>query len=118
MKLKKARIRTKDLHNGKIIYVASLEHGIDKYTIKGKPYLVKSVDALFVDVVSDWRVHISLQDAGIIDNIYNDRRTFSSMKQAERYVEFLKIDPDSISEREERIEDKHSWKINYLACRQ
>lgn len=95
MKLKKIRVRLKDIHHGKVLYVAHPEFGIDVVTIVGKPYLNKAIHSLFISTATqiNWidkeTTHIrdrSLSDMGVY-KLYGYRRTFHTRRQAQQYVE-------------------------------
>lgn len=108
MKTKNVRLRQKDLHNGKIIYIAHPKHGIETVRVVGKPHMVyhRSILGtdkprplgLFIDCVylelflgKPLPCHRSLDDMGIMDGKgYNFKRSFSSMKSAKAYIEQTK----------------------------
>ena len=105
MKLKKIRVRLKDLHHGKILYVAEPLCGIEKIQIVGRPKTImlgailglKGHPALFIDTIPldyEWwdKLNVdsrSLSDMGVY-NAYGYRRTFHTMKQAQQYVARIK----------------------------
>jgi hypothetical protein len=105
MKLKKIRVRLKDIHHGKILYVAHPQFGIETVQIVSKPKTImlgailglKGSPTLFIDIIpldyawwdrtkTDSR---SLSDMGVY-SMYGYRRTFHTRKQAEQYVERFK----------------------------
>lgn len=105
MKLKKIRVRLKDIHHGKVLYVAEPRCGIETIQIVGKPKTVmlgaifglKGRSSLFIDTIPldyDWWDNNevdtrSLSDMGVY-NAYGYRRTFHTMKQAQQYVARIK----------------------------
>lgn len=93
MKTANVKVREKDIKQGVTIYVAHPVYGIDKYRIKGKPYLHKVVNCMFVDVEhilenNSFNTYTSLRDCGIIKgSSYNGRRTFFKLKQAKEWMD-------------------------------
>lgn len=70
-----------ELFCGVKIRVKSKEFGDHDYLIQGKPYVEPLTDSLFIEVLPlyldyDFTIEISLKDAGVIPNCYNDRETF------------------------------------------
>lgn len=53
MKTKNVKVRMQDIKQGATIYVAHPVYGINKYIIKGKPFLSKYTNSLFVKAVWD-----------------------------------------------------------------
>lgn len=101
MKTKNTRVRLKDIKQGRIIYIASGEFEyIDIYLIKSKPFLKYSDLGLFVKAhrisdngnLSEYyddncpSCHKSLRDMGVLNNTYNDKKTFFKLKQAQAYI--------------------------------
>lgn len=121
MKLKKIRVRLKDIHHGKILYVAHPAFGVETVQIVGKPKIImvggvlglKGYTSLFIDTIPldyDWwdKTHVdsrSLSDMGIY-NMYGYRRTFHTLKQAEQYVARFKHDPVFL----------HHWRQHVADC--
>lgn len=102
MKLKKIRVRLKDIHHGKILYVAHPTFGIEVVQIAGKPFKHETLGSLFIKVTNnytdrgfEWTQTRSLKDMGVC-NAYGYRRTFHTRKQAERYVDAMKYSPDFV----------------------
>ena len=95
MKLKKIRVRLKDIHHGKILYVAHPQFGIVTVKIVSKPYAIRvgGLPTLFIETIPldyDWWDKTktdsrSLSDMGVY-NMYGYRRTFHTRKQAEQYI--------------------------------
>lgn len=105
MKIKKTRVRLKDIHHGAVLYVACPWYGISKVVVVGKPYLSKHTESLFVRVSDPFRRKRSLRDMGItVTEPYNCKRTFKKLKQAEAYVQWGRRDPASIAKQQEHLE--------------
>jgi hypothetical protein len=118
MKLKKIRVRLKDIHHGKILYVAHPACGIVRVQVVGKPRVVmlgavlglKGSPRLFIDTIPldyDWwdctkTDPRSLSDMGVY-NMYGYRRTFHTRKQAERYVATMKHAPEFVKQWNDHI---------------
>jgi hypothetical protein len=104
MKLKNVRVRLKDLHHGKILYIAEPRCGIEAVQVIGKPKIDKYVSSLFIDVLDNENYkdltnlrferldNRSLSDMGVYKQ-YGYRRTFHKLKQAEAYVARMRKDP-------------------------
>lgn len=85
MKTKNVKVRMQDIKQGATIYVAHPVYGINKYIIKGKPFLSKYTNSLFVKAVWDGHnIEVSLVDAGITST-YNDYRSFFKLKHAKAW---------------------------------
>jgi hypothetical protein len=107
MKLKNVRVRLKDLHHGKILYIAEPRCGIEAVQVVGKPKIGEYVPSLFIDVLDNENYknltqlrferpdNRSLSDMGVYKQ-YGYRRTFHKLKHAEAYVARMKNDPEFI----------------------
>lgn len=85
MKTKNVKVRMQDIKQGVTIYVAHPVYGINKYIIKGKPFLSKYTNSLFVKASwNGYDTKFSLADAGITST-YNDRRAFFKLKHAKTW---------------------------------
>lgn len=104
MKIKKTRVRLKDIFNGAVLYVASPWHGITKIVVKGKPYLSTHRRFPFIKIEGEWESERSLCDMGVtVKNPYNGARTFKKLKQAEAYVQWAKRDPETVRQHNDHV---------------
>ena len=99
MKTKNVKVRAHDVRQGRVAYVAHPVYGIEKVTFASRPYMNKTTNSLFVrtKVVSrilgcTYEGTQSLCDMGITA-LYNGRRTFWKLKQAEEWVKKWSASP-------------------------
>ena len=109
MKIKKTRVRLKDIHDGAILYIAHPWYGIEKVVVVGKPFVSEYSGYLFIKghTIYDGKEYdnsYSLSDMGVtISNPYNGQRTFKKLKQAEAYVRWGLKDPHTVAQHQEHL---------------
>lgn len=87
-------ITIEDIKIGLKLFTAHPFYGIDEYTVLSTPKM-SDMKHLYIDIesVSSWgKPYLNtkfLDDAGIMEHSYNDRRTFRSKIEAEKYIEHM-----------------------------
>lgn len=96
MKTKNVKVRAQEVRQGRVAYVAHPVYGIEKVTFVGRPYMNKHTNSLFVRVEANYLrtgyTTRSLCDMGVTA-LYNGRRTFWKLKQAEAWVKKWSTSP-------------------------
>ncbi len=107
------KLKIKDLHHGRILYVVMDQSTLSEVTILGKPqfdgkyWTVRTEETTIIDEIRWWGKHWFKEETYLIDlGIRKDfdeneialppYKAFKKLKQAKAYMEWLKKDPESI----------------------